>query len=829
MQRELLELDPQAEDELLRGIGLSEEDINSLCRDGCAISRVAESTANPDYGYDEVRSMVDSWCYDTDSPFDETPLTPYGQPDVVQILMEMFDSVGEFPVCSLEDGQRVPFTNARSHSTTVLLGLFHIHRKMPQLFRGVAYDAIDLSSVVATVRSAALARLFESAYQGARGQQSDIVDAALRDDSEVSGAAVAPFLGSDGVRSAGWLIKVRSAMVPYRYASSLGEYDSTQITIPFHPTSDTLKLEKAVLIGHQLSQRVMLHERSRLDRSIYSSEGYLNCTQRLKKFAMRIQTRYESTKTNPIDMRRFLLFCDALFKCIVRTVDGMSRTNTHRFWSNARVHLEDLASFGMRAGAAAAMQLHHHLLIDTLRANQTPVLSDMPFDMAEYLLKNHAIHEAFANYRRRVVLSPPASITNERLRLLYVDKMPCSGQEITVDRLHVITDSAILPPYREYATRVFQTFSAESSSRPSIWLPPHQLTVLEHAEALGLAEQPFDAADLSKVGREHLGTRHALHYLQSSNKAICTMRAVCKTYADLFKDYVFRPVVDFDYYTNRSGVHSGSPESLRGAPPRDVRPTNKPQTLHVYFARKALRVDPETGEITQWWQYINPALTTIGCNAVVVTCETEPDASGRVLRFPAAQAGTSNGRFAVESTQRNWDDAISAHHILPESLPHESVYSIHPGTGWNERLRCAKANSKIVCVWDRKFDNKWKTSSRRVALSQSLTMHAKCARTSASLCLEKTDPLRAVRFRVAFGYVPRSSARPREAGEDDIVPFDASETAAFRACVSATSDYFYASSISLDPEEVAKRAGKRKDRTYQERLDRRSAAAARRH
>jgi hypothetical protein len=825
MQGELLDLEPQAEDELLRGIGMSEEDINHLIHDGCAISSMAESTANPDYGYDDVRSIVDDWCYDPDSPFDETPLTPDGQPDAVQILMSMFDWVGEFQVFSLKRGQRVPFTNARSHSTTVLLGLFHIHCKMPSLLHGRPSEATDLSCAISTVRSPALASVFAYGYQCDRGQLSDIVDAALREECLEDRGADDTLV----VQSADWLIKVRSAMVPYRNERSFGEYDSTQITMPFHPTSDTLVLEKAVLIGHHLSQRVKSPGRVRLDRSIYSSDGYLNCTQRLQKFSMRIQTRYDSTKDNPIDMRRFLLFCDALFKCIVRTVDGMSCTTPHRFWSSARYHLEDLASLGMRAGAAAAMQLHHHILTDTLRANQKPVLSDMPWDMAEYLLKNHVLHGTFANYRR-TVLKAPTSITNERMRFLYVDRVPRSGQEITVNRLDVFMDSALLPPYREYATRVFTAYRDDAYNPSATQLTPQKLGALRHAEALGMTEQPFDATDFFEIGHEHLGTRHVLHYLQSSNKAICTMRAVCKTYADLFKDYVFRPVVEFDGDTNRSGVHRGSFESLRGAPPRDVRPTNKPQTLHVYFARKALRVDTETGDVTEWWQYINPALTRIGCNAIVVTCETEPDASGSAICFPAAQAGTRNGRFAAESRQSHWEQANheTGHHIQPESLPTESVYSIHPGARWNERLRSANANSKIVCVWDRKFDHKWKTSTRRVAVSQSITMSAKCARTSASLCLEKTDPLRAVRFRVAFGDVPQSLARLQAAGEDDIVPFDASEVAAFRECVSASSDYFYASSISLDPESVAKRAEKRKVRTENERLERRSAAAARR-
>ena len=351
MQGELLDMDPQAEDELLRGIGLSEEDINHLVRDGCAISMVAESTANPDYGYDEVRSIVDDWCYDQDSPFDETPLTPDGQPDVVQILMSMFDSVGEFPVCSLKHGQRVPFTNARSHSTTVLLGLFHIHCKMPHLFRGVPSETTELSCVISTVRSTALASVFESGCQCARGQLSDIVDAALREECfEDRGADNTPV-----VKSADWLIEVMYAMVPYRNAISCGEYDPNQITMPFCPTSDALVLEKAVLIGHHLSQRVVFHKLIRLDRSMYSNEGYLNCTQRLQKFSMRIQTQYDSTQQNPIDMRRFLLFCDALFKCIVRFVDGESCTNPHGFWSIARTHLcrPPPSSLTIRAPSAA--------------------------------------------------------------------------------------------------------------------------------------------------------------------------------------------------------------------------------------------------------------------------------------------------------------------------------------------------------------------------------------------------------------------------------------------------------------------------------------------
>jgi hypothetical protein len=49
---------------------------------------------------------------------------------------------------------------------------------------------------------------------------------------------------------------------------------------------------------------------------------------------------------------------------------------------------------------------------------------------------------------------------------------------------------------------------------------------------------------------------------------------------------------------------------------------------------------------------------------------------------------------------------------------------------------------------------------------------------------------------------------------------------AFQECVSAASDYFYASAISLDPAVVAKRAEKRKVRTEHERLERRPAATA---
>lgn len=472
-----------------------------------------------------------------------------------------------------------------------------------------------------------------------------------------------------------------------------------------------------------------------------------------------------------------------------------------------------------------------------MKGNKKSILSEMPWDTAEYLLKNHILHGIFEKYRR-VVINVPEWIKSERMRFLYTDRVPCSGQEITVDRLDIYMDSALLPPYREYFTRVFEPYITESINPPITSLTKHQQGAILHAEALGLItkpgvqiaqQQPFDAADFAKVCGEHIGTRHALQYVKSSNKAICTVRAVCKTYAKLFNDYVFRPVVEFDGDASKSGVHIASPGSLRGAAPRDVRPTNKPQTLHVYFARKAIRVDTGTGEVTEWWQYINPALMTIGCNAVVITCETEPDASGRVIQFPAAQPVTRNGRFTVQSKQRHWEQTAHpnlGHHLQAESLANESVYSIHPGTRWEERLHAK--NSKMVCVWDCKFDHKWKTSTRRVAVSQSFTMSARCAQTSASLCIEKTDPLRAVRFRVAFGIVPRTSTCFRDAGEDDIVQFEASEMSAFRECVSATSEYFYASTISLDPEAVTKRAEKRKVRTENELQDRRSAAAARR-
>jgi len=429
-------------------------------------------------------------------------------------------------------------------------------------------------------------------------------------------------------------------------------------------------------------------------------------------------------------------------------------------------------------------------------------INELSADIQDHLLMKHVLNSALNSYSKPSTRVPPR-LVNEELQKIYKDKAPRHGQEITITRLHMY-DSLLIPSYREYVARVFHTFSSPPRAQAL------RKNALKHAAAISNAP---DVDDL------HLGTRHMLKYIQNSNSTICTLRAVCRSYAAMFNDFVFRPFVDLDDADETVSVHQNGNPALRGAVPRGVRFTHKAQTLHVYFARKSITFDSKTGDPTVSWQYLNPLIAKIGCDAIVVKCETEPDESGRVFTFNASQPRQPWLGCNVTTAERDWRNPpsppTSFHSLQPESLANESFYSLHAGTEWTNRISQAD-QGRLVCLWDEKFDHRLKHLGVGlfVANSQSFLIPAKCPKTSASYTIGSSSPLIGIRFIVSIGRIKRGG---EVSALETITQLSPEEMSSFSSVVSGVSEYFYSSAVPLDPAAVAKRALKRKNRTVLER------------
>lgn len=741
-----------------------------------------------DDGMNEVHAIIEAWCVDIDSPFIETPLLPDGDVDIPGLLVAAFDAVGTFPTLALHQVIDDYVTNARSNGTVVLLGLFHLHCKLASSFQSnrSRIGPIEASSI----HSPTLARVFKRA---AMGESTDITDAIATDTVDKT----------KSVSDENWFESIKTAVRPFRHALLDRAYDHREFLIPFQHDANAPTLDHARVLG-LYSLMHMQVAKIPLGDLMYNIEYSPHHTA-LPKFALYVQSQF--SKYLPIAMSRFPVFCNALFKCIVQEVDSDHAATPS--WNDYRGVFQNLAGIGLQIGAIATMQLDHNAILDVLRANHVPRLNELPSDATEYLLKNHVLNTTLNVYSKPTTRAP-AQITSPESKKLFKEKSPRHGQTITISKLHPY-DSVLIPPYVEYVKTVFRDFANESNAASL------KADSLKHLAALSATGVDSD---------QHLGVRHMLKYIWTSNSTICTLRAVCKSYAMLFHDFVFRPFVELEDADEPAELHKNENPALRGAIPREVRLNYKQQGLHVYFARKSITVDRTTGDVTEHWQYLNPNVAAIGCNAISVTCETEADSNGRIVKFDAPRSDSLRMGFNFETVERNWTmtgetSRYNFHALRPESLKTESIYSMHTGSSWKHRIS-QQDQGRLVCLWDKKFDHKFKRPQNgrlHVAKSQSFSISAKCPKTSSSLCSTPSEPLRAIRFRVTIGNVARDDDATA-ATDDDIVSFTAAEIATFSPVVSGCSNYFYASAVSLSPEAVAKRALKRKFRTESDRVAR---------
>lgn len=814
--------DPQ---ELLDQLGLTEDVLrNEIQNDLMQDVHYAACMA-------EVRDVVGAWTADPDSPFEHVPETSDGIPDVVQILICMFDGLGDVAVNVSGSWKTI-----NVHGALVLLALFHIHCRIRKLQTG---KALSLSSI----RSPVLAQMFIDASNGVATD----LDVALQSDRIDNGPEI----------QAAWSIHVARNFAPFRHGNSLLAQDEAErVVFPFDPTTALTSITYTTDIG------TLLFNRPALDFDLVG-KGIFRNTDAAGESRLQLFSRWIDAEANRLAaeagasgavgadglfdgnraMSCFPLFCNALFKAIVNKIDVK---NIHKTGDYDRGPLESLAVLGMHMGANAVMHTHHETMTSTLRLHHKPHLTELPLDATEHIFHKQVLHALFNNYpRTRIRRDPPAN-QSPIVTAILMDKTPCYGQPLTVDRLVPSVDWVIVPPYKEFAIAVTNTFK-----------PNHRTYRVESAvrHAIALRPEGADAPDLSwlrdtysseyeKHKNMQLGVRQTLAYVRNSNKVIGALRAVCKTFAEMFKEFVFRPYIELGEANEPADTINGS-EGLKGAPTRDVRFTNKPQYIHVFFARKTIKIDSETDSVSESWQYVNPSIIGMGCNAIRVRGESEPDENGRVVRFDVDK-GLRRSEMPVERHQRKWSFAngnsfahhttpqqsfAKLHHVQAESLSGQSIYSLHLGADWQRRL-AQPPSFQLVCLWDKKFPigrrHEGAADGRPLdlALAQSMTFKATCTKTSAALRVDACDPLRAMRFCVEFGHVVRSSPAVDAAGPDDIVPFTAEEMATFQPMLSSASEYFYSSTIPLDPAQVSKRAEKRKGRTAREKLERSRAATA---
>jgi hypothetical protein len=157
-------------------------------------------------------------------------------------------------------------------------------------------------------------------------------------------------------------------------------------------------------------------------------------------------------------------------------------------------------------------------------------------------------------------------------------------------------------------------------------------------------------------------------------------------------------------------------------------------------------------------------------------------------------------------------------HTEAESFKDESIYSLHPSTSIEDRMKQHQAR-RFVTIWDKKIKPH---PSLTISKAQAMRFTVRCSKTSAALAKSPSAPIRPIRYKVAFGSVDHAF-KPAQ-GSDDLVKFQPHELKSFKSAVCGHSEYHYVSRISLKANAVSVRAKKRKLRTEAERDERHAAS-----
>jgi hypothetical protein len=793
--------------DLLALIGLDDELLTSISNNGCSISECAKAATDNDYGLEEVRTLLEEWSCDPDSPFDTVPLLSDGRPDILEALVMLFDWMETFSFLRRNEDEVEGCILAKSNGNLVVAGLFLLHVQNSVL--GRTYQAQTASQLYAISKRClccpVLALEFQSAARtGSCASARDMVAHGL--------AATIP---SSETRWTRWLFQ---AMRPFSNWNNTGSV-SGDVGVPF----DTARLHDAVLareVGLSVSTFLAsdVHE-FKVDGSLFSLGMHQNqdSVPTLPHFAMQVATKWTQSKSGTT-ADRFEVFCDALFLNVARRI----KSNVGRgeeasvFMRAAKRALHDVVIKGLFCGAMATVQQNPRVLIDTLKQSNPALLSSLPDEIASHVFKDTLIAQVFNGFPKVQTRVPPNPSMSDSLKKIYLERTPQPGQLLTADNLLPLWDTCIFPVYDDYVRQVVRLFSASNGTdlqkRDSL---PNVLAFLECGDELTLsnANELWDRVKATK-----LGVRHMFKYIAASNKLITNLRCVCKSYAAFFEDFVFRPYVDMQPFDESEADVFGS-ASLRGSPAMGLNFTKRFHKLHVYFARKTLLKDGKTDDLKEHWQYLNPDVVTVGCNSIKVTAETMPDANGNVTSFGVCPDGRC---LRLPVYERHWHPTGDPH-VEMQSLGGDAVYSLHSGSGWKSRCR-QHEQRKLVVLWDKKIPcaEKYKHSqtyqSSILAKRQSIALNVRCPKTSASLAASTSAPMRPIRYRVTFGNV--ACEVPEDGNLDRIAPFTMAAISEFKPVVSGTTKYHYSSNISLKADAVSKRATKRKHRTEAERASR---------
>lgn len=808
----------------------------------------------------EIESVLESWTV-KDGPLDQVPRTPDGNPDVFQALVTLFDWAGQIPASNRYSTE----FDAKGH--LVLAGMFKVHCcAIVDSTRKVRFEDVkalgarqNYKMVCDNISSPELAKLF--------------VDVSNRD----SNASARNILTSESVLSPDgkdnkdgkdnnknnnkqqyprWMIKMQCAFLKFARLHELPNDGSEErcLVAPLYNPSARENLEHAQKTALQLvitayrTPKEGIPNKTIYDPKVNRLPLSQQCFFSLEKYIVSAFAELD-LHARDSQTRLFDLFCHALLVDIVRRFRSrFSPLATPNGRSEMRHVLRSYAYLGTAVAMLSAYHEHewmHNALISTLSQNNPEFLTNLPFEVSEHLLTKTLIYATFKDFSP-CAIHPPAH-ENETRKDYIRKNIPRAGQPVLFEQLHPLFDATCAPSWRSAVT----TRSIWMLSHPQ----EHKLNALEHALPLiaqlgdQFGDQPGDQLvdDVDDAWKTlkgmQVGTRHTISYIRRCNRIVTSLMLVCKAFRDLFRDFAFHPHVELGTPDETAETVASSP-ALRGAVPRDVFLTTKALTLHLYFRRKTFKPDSHNGELRETWQYITPSACTLGCNAVRIRFESEPDETdGHVYTFDAAQppprvrssaaagniesgsvgispdAQIERSFFFSDTTPRDRRLASDVpHHLVAESELGTSLYSIHPGKAWFERYKNTCDELRLITVFDVKYDHALKRRGLPLALAQSLTLKAMCTTSSAQS--SRVAKLLAMRARVEIGVVRRHETRFCHDKSDEIKRFP--PDAKFVPCVSGTSPYFYSSKERLCKEAFLARTAKRHARYENELSEKRA-------
>ena len=889
--------------DLLENLGFDSDLISAMSRDG----HMGALPVDAGPVWDEVQEVVGEYARDLDSPFESVPLTADGRVDIVDVLVRMFDNLGmlpfEFPL------SQVRCETFRVHGKLGLLGLFLLFHRSKL---GVS-DAVGLPCT-------ALAAAYESVSHGG---DFDLFESVQAMECETQGDATSKWVGG-----------VLLAFEACRYENDL----DVMFPIDLDHEVSHVKSAKRIAKLLQIFCRNCDYERKRcLVGGADKGTSLFDCARpedapqaqlrwRLGLFKSHTFQRWEDFGRSsllpgdgdacsvPNRMEAsFRLFCDGLFAKLVREIDGVADCSgvgvDGVFDRCVPSVLTSYAVLGIGIAAVCALNPRSSTLRATLVAANPRGMTSLPHDCLCTLL-NDAILARMMTVPVKPLKSGIDVTTREgRNEKAKIDRLPGEAQRDAYLRSNPEINKPFVLEFLGFEPTFPCDESGERSEVNTLQLQamrsyigsndPERTKVIGMterstiAQAMMVAPPPSDVSladtrltignQMSEPMRQHwkdvkdtvVGVRRSWgRYVVLSTRFLCVLRLVCKEWNEHFREFCFHPHVQIASVTELSHDIEGSP-ALFGGPPRHVLLKSKPYILQVYLRRKVLTADA-SGDVVKGWEYVPPGLLAVGLNALQITCETEPDSNGRVERFAVGQS-LESGTLRTEPFERpkNYVGFCSK-----ESLPSQSLYSMHLPQNWRARRQFAVNSSIGVAVWNRKFptmsdddrdfvphDQLVKSrnfmgahvrgSSRAAANPLTSTTlprswHARIGddnhflphhvlnnqmreyivvpmRTSKSSSKSSSAAPRAMRFRVEFGRAgdraPDGIALMKSVGNggahpEKITPFGPEERASFRPYMTGASSYVYVSAESMRADAALKRQNRRRRRTDADRNDR---------